>query len=72
MTIVVSTGENMKTITITEKQWRDLNVGQLLQMAEYLHDNHSEGQTREEMVSERNDLNTAQFEYNKIREAFKA
>jgi hypothetical protein len=62
----------MKTITITEKQWRELNVGLLLQMAEYLHDNHSEGQTREEVVSERNDLNTAQFEYKKIREAFKA
>jgi hypothetical protein len=41
-------------------------------MAEYLHDNHSEGQTREEVVSERNDLNTSQFEYNKIKEAFKA
>jgi len=62
----------MKIITITEKQWRELNVGLLLQMAEYLHDNHSEGQTREEVVSERNDLNTAQYEYNKIKEAFKA
>lgn len=62
----------MKTITITEKQWRELNIGLLLQMAEYLHDNHSEGQTREEVVSERNDLNNAQFEYNKIKEAFKS
>ena len=62
----------MKTITITEKQWRELNISLLLQMAEYLHDNHSEGQTREEVVSERNDLNNAQFEYNKIKEAFKS
>jgi RNA polymerase-interacting CarD/CdnL/TRCF family regulator len=62
----------MKTVTITQQQWSELNVGLLLQMAEYVHSNHSEDQTREERVSERNDLNDALFQYNKIREAFKS
>jgi hypothetical protein len=62
----------MKTITITEKQWRDLNVNLLYNMANYLHTEYSEDQTREERVDERNMLNDALHEYNKIKEAFKA
>lgn len=62
----------MKTITITEQQWRELNIGLLLELAEYMHTEHSEHQTREERVSERNDLNDALYQYNKIKEEFKA
>lgn len=61
----------MKTITITEKQWRELNIGLLYNMANYLHLEHSEHQTREEKVSERNDLNDAWYQYHKINEAFR-
>ena len=62
----------MKTITITQQQWRDLNAGLLYEMAEYLLDEYSENLTREERVDVRNTLNDALFEYNKIKEAFKA
>jgi hypothetical protein len=62
----------MKTVTITQQQWSELNIGLLLELAEYMHTEHSDHQTREERVSERNDLNDALFQYNKIREAFKS
>jgi hypothetical protein len=62
----------MKTVTITQQQWSELNVNLLLQMAEYVHSNHSEDQSREERVNERNDLNNALFQYKKIKEAFQA
>lgn len=62
----------MKTITITEQQWRELNVGLLYEMAEYLLTEHSEALTREEKTDTRNDLNNALHEYKKIKEAFKS
>ena len=62
----------MKTITITQKQWFDLNVGLLYEMAKYLADEHSENLTREERTDTINMLNDALHEYNKIKEAFKA
>lgn len=62
----------MKTITITQAQWINLNAGLLYEMAEYLLDEHSENLTREERVDVRNTLNDALFEYNKIKEAFKS
>ncbi len=62
----------MKTVTITQQQWSELNVNLLLQMAEYVHSNHSEDQSREEMVSERNALNNALYQYKKIKEAFQS
>ncbi len=62
----------MKTITITEKQWRDLNVNLLYTMAKFLAEEHSDDLTREERTDTNNDLNIALHEYNKIKEAFKA
>jgi hypothetical protein len=62
----------MKTITITEKQWRDLNVNLLYEMADYLLTEHSEALTREEKTDTRNTLNDALHQYRKIKEAFKA
>jgi hypothetical protein len=61
----------MKTITITQEQWANLNLGLLLDIAEYTHYEHSNHSTREERVSERNALNDAMHEYNKINEAFR-
>jgi hypothetical protein len=62
----------MKTITITEKQWRELNIGLLYEMADYLLTEHSEALSREENTDTRNTLNDALYQYNKIKEAFKS
>ena len=62
----------MKTVTITEQQWSELNVNLLLEIAEYTHYEHSDHSTREERVSERNALNNALVQYKKIKEAFQA
>jgi hypothetical protein len=62
----------MKTITITEKQWRDLNVNLLYTMAKFLAEEHSDDLTREERTDTNNDLNIALHEYRKIKEAFQA
>ena len=62
----------MKTITITQKQWSNLNVGLLYEMAKFLAEEHSEDLTREERTDTINMLNDAIHEYNKIKETFKA
>jgi hypothetical protein len=62
----------MKTVTITEQQWSELNVNLLYSMAKYLADEHSDGLTREERTDTNNALNNALFQYKKIKEAFQA
>jgi len=62
----------MKTVTITQQQWSELNVNLLLEMANYLHTEHSDGLTREEITDTQNDLNNALFQYKKIKEAFQS
>lgn len=62
----------MKTITITQQQWSELNVNLLYTMAKYLADEHSEGLTREERTDTNNMLNDALYQYKKIKEAFQS
>ena len=62
----------MKTITLTQKQWSELNVNLLYEMADYLLTEHSEALTREEKTDTRNDLNIALHQYRKIKEAFQS
>jgi hypothetical protein len=62
----------MKTVTITQQQWSELNVNLLYTMAKYLADEHSEGLTREERTDTNNMLNDALYQYKKIKEAFQS